>query len=88
MTRLLPEEKLSYHSEHYDAGTSREEATSALHKLVITDRQAERETRGEVRFTTQHPTAKKEGPRDSVTAFTAMRQVKANKVSLRRPAPR
>jgi type VI secretion system secreted protein VgrG len=82
MTRLLAEEGLSYHFEHDDAGTSLEEATSALHKLIITDRQAERESLGEVRFTTQHPTAKKEGQRDSVTAFTAKRQVQPNKVTL------
>ena len=82
MTRLLAEEGLSYHFEHDDAGTSLEEATSALHKLVVTDRRAEREALGEVRFTTQHPTAKQEGQRDSVTAFTAMRQVRANKVTL------
>lgn len=82
MTRLLAEEGLSYHFEHDDAGTSLEEATSALHKLVVTDRRAEREALGEVRFTTQHPTAKQEGQRDSVTAFTAMRQVQANKVTL------
>ena len=82
MTRLLAEEGLSYHWEHDDAGTSLEEATSALHKLVITDRQAEREALGEVRFTTQHPTAKKEGQRDSVTAFAARRQVQSNKVTL------
>ncbi len=82
MTRLLAEEGLSYHWEHDDAGTSLEEATSALHKLVITDRKAEREALGEVRFTTQHPTAKQEGQRDSVTAFTAKRQVQPNKVTL------
>jgi type VI secretion system secreted protein VgrG len=82
MTRLLAEEGLSYHFEHDDAGSSLEEATSALHKLVITDRQAEREALGEVRFTTQHPTAKKEGQRDSITAFTAKRQVQPNKVTL------
>lgn len=82
MTRLLAEEGLSYHFEHDDAGTSLEEATSALHKLVVTDRRAEREALGQVRFTTQHPTAKQEGQRDSITAFTARRQVQPNKVTL------
>ena len=82
MTRLLAEEGLSYHFEHDDSGASLESATSALHKLVITDRRAEREQLGEVRFTTQHPTARQEGQRDSVTAFAARRQLQPNAVTL------
>lgn len=82
--RLLASEGLSYHFEHLsgqqaaDAGA----AKHAQHVLVITDRMAQRAELGSVRFTSQHATANLAGQRDSITAFTAQRDLATNAVTL------
>ncbi|MFT3721560.1 type VI secretion system Vgr family protein [Pseudorhodoferax sp.] len=82
--RLLAEEGLSYHFRHLEGEQARQadEAGQARHRLVITDRQAERDDLGELRFAVQHASANLRGQRDAVTAFMAQRSVVASAVTL------
>ncbi|HSW04149.1 type VI secretion system Vgr family protein, partial [Aquabacterium sp.] len=82
VSRLLAEEGLSYHFEHDNSGADLASATSALHTLVITDRSFTRDDLGNVRFTSQHPTAKLDGQRDAITAFAARRRLQPTAVTL------
>lgn len=82
--RLLAQEGLSYRFEHLDGqeASDADAAHHARHVLVISDRLAERTPLGAVRFTTQHASANLRSQRDSITAFSAQRQLKACAVAL------
>jgi type VI secretion system secreted protein VgrG len=82
--RLLAEEGLSYRFEHLDgeAASNADGKRQARHVMVITDRLAERPSLGQARFTSQHASATVLGQRDAVTAFSTMRDVTANAVTI------
>ena len=82
--RLLAEEGLSYHFEHLDGEAAQDAGTKAhaKHVLVITDRAAERIDLGDVRFTSQHPTANLDEQRDAIDAFACEHRVIPNAVTL------
>lgn len=76
VARLLAEEGLNYHFEHFDDDAAQSaERGHARHVLVIADHSTERAHLGDARLANRHASANLEGQTDSVIRFTMHRQV-------------
>lgn len=82
--RLLAEEGLCYHFVHLEGeeAARAREAGQACHRMVITDRFAERDDLGPLRFTGHAPTALLPDQRDALIAFAARRTLAPTAVTV------